>query len=254
MENFDMYISNNGYLVIPEFDIKYLIDFNESNIPTMPEAVESAVRAAGRDGDIILNTTYEPIPFTIVCYTEDNLTIEEKVQHESYVNKLLNTIKNKTKTLAIEKDSKFYNVKYSGALTTINYPAHLKFSIPLKSSDSFAKDIVEKSITGNGTENSNTLKNVGAIFTINGPATNPIISLNDYSMEYNMSILEGAKVEINSSKSTIININSDGIKTNVMKYYNHQFPKIENGVNELKILSGIDDESQVEVKWNDLKL
>ena len=254
MENFDMYISNNGYLVIPEFDIKYLIDFNESNIPTMPEAVESAVRAAGRDGDIILNTTYEPIPFTIVCYTEDNLTIEEKVQHESYVNKLLNTIKNKTKTLAIEKDSKFYNVKYSGALTTINYPAHLKFSIPLKSSDSFAKDIVEKSITGNGTENSNTLKNVGAIFTINGPATNPIISLNDYSMEYNMSILEGAKVEIDSSKSTITNINSDGIKTNVMKYYNHQFPKIEYGENTLKILSGIDDESLVNVKWNDLKL
>lgn len=254
MENFDMYISNNGYLVIPEFDIKYLIDFNESNIPTMPEAVESSVRAAGRDGDIILNTTYEPIPFTIVCYTEDNLMSEEKVRHETYVNKLLNTIKNKTKTLAIEKDSKFYNVKYSGALTTINYPSHLKFSIPLKSSDSYAKDITEKTIIGNGTENSNTLKSVGAIFTINGPATNPIISLNDYSMEYNMSILEGARVEIDSNKSTVTNINSDGIKTNVMKYYNHQFPKIEYGENTLKVLSGIDDETLVNVKWNDLKL
>lgn len=254
MENFDVYISLNGYLVIPKYDIRFLIDFNESSIPTMPEAVESSVRAAGRDGDIVLNTTYEPLSFNVVCYTQDGLTPEEKVKYESDINRFLNEIKNKTARFAIEKDSKFYNVKYNAALTTINYPAHLKFSIPLKSSESYAKDIEEKKITGSGTATSNTLKDVGAIFTINGPATNPIISLNDYSMEYNMSILEGAMVEINSSKSTIVNINSDGIKTNVMKYYNHQFPKIENGINELKVLGGIDDESLVEVKWNDLKL
>ena len=145
-------------------------------------------------------------------------------------------------------------MKYSGALSRINYPKILQFSIPLKSSDSYAKDIETKSIIGNGTENSKTIENVGAIFIIKGPAQNPIISLNDYSMEYNMSILEGARVEIDSSKSTITNINSDGIKTNVMKYYNHQFPKIENGINELKILSGIDNAENVSVRWNDLKL
>ena len=67
MENFDVYISLNGYLVIPKYNIRFLIDFNESSIPTMPEAVESSVRAAGRDGDIVLNTTYEPISFSVVC-------------------------------------------------------------------------------------------------------------------------------------------------------------------------------------------
>ena len=69
-----------------------------------------------------------------------------------------------------------------------------------------------------------------------------------------MDILEGAKIEIDSSKSTVTHINSDGIKTNVMKYYNHQFPKIENGTNQLKILSGISNANNVIVKWNDLKL
>ena len=111
-----------------------------------------------------------------------------------------------------------------------------------------------KKIQGNSSKISETIKEVGALFTINGPADNPIIALNDYSMEYQMSILEGAKVEIDTAKSTITNINSDGVKTNVMKYYNHQFPKIQNGTNELKVLSGIDDETQVTVKWNDLKL
>ena len=74
MEDFDAYISSEGYLIIPEYDIKYLIDFNESSIPTMPEATESSVKVAGKDGDIVLKTTYEPMPFTIVCYTDDTVS------------------------------------------------------------------------------------------------------------------------------------------------------------------------------------
>ena len=59
MENFDFYISSMGYLVIPidsTTSKKYLINFAESSIPSMPEATEASVRIAGRDGDIPLNT------------------------------------------------------------------------------------------------------------------------------------------------------------------------------------------------------
>lgn len=254
IEDYKTYISSEGYLINNEYNIKFLIDFNESNLPSMPEATESSIRAAGRNGDIVLATTYEPMTFDIVCYTEDNLTQAEKTIEEKKINKFLNSIKNKTITLAFENDRKFYNVKYSGALVTTNFPKHLKFSIPLKSSESYGKDLIEKSIVGNDTGESDTIENAGALITINGPAIKPIISLNDYSIEYDMDILEGAKIEIDSSKSTITHINSDGIKTNVMKYYNHQFPKIENGTNQLKILSGISNANNVMVKWNDLKL
>lgn len=254
IEDYETYISSEGYLINNESNIKLLIDFNESNLPSMPEATESSIRAAGRNGDIVLATTYEPMTFDIVCYTEDNLTQAEKTIEEKKINKFLNSIKNKTITLAFENDRKFYNVKYSGALVTTNFPKHLKFSIPLKSSESYGKDLIEKSIVGNDTGESDTIENAGALITINGPAIKPIISLNDYSIEYDMDILEGAKIEIDSSKSTITHINSDGIKTNVMKYYNHQFPKIENGTNQLKILSGISNANNVMVKWNDLKL
>lgn len=254
VEDYNIYISEKGHLMIPEYNIDYLIDPNESNIPIMPEATESSVRAAGRDGDIVLNTTYEPIPFDIVCYTEDNLTQTEKLNAEKNINKFLNSIKNKTINIAFENNNTFYKVKYSGALVTTNYPKHLKFAIPLKSSDSYGKDLIQKSIVGNNTEESDTIEDVGALFIIRGPALNPIISLNDYSMEYTTSILEGASVEIDTSKSTITNVNNDGIRTNVMKYYNHQFPKIQNGINTLKILSGIDNDKNVIVTWNDLKL
>lgn len=252
IEDYETYISSNGFFINSQNDIHYLIDFSESELPCMAEATETTVKAAGRNGDIVLSTTYDPNNFNIVCYTEDNLTQEEKVKEEMKLKKLLNSIKNKTIPLAFEKDDKFYKVKYSGAFSSTNFPKHLKFSIPLKTSEAYGKDLIKKVIFGNGEETSDTFEDVGAIFTIKGPANSPIISLNDYSIEYDNPILERDKLIINSSNSTITHINSDGVKTNAMRYYNHQFPKIENGKNVLKVLSGV-NEANVSVEWYDYK-
>ena len=253
-EDFDIYISKKGYFGALKYDINNLIDFMESNIPSIAEATESSVKIAGRDGDISLNTVYEPLPFEIVCYTEDNLTPEEKIIEEQKITSLLNSIKNQTKTFFMEREKKFYKVKYSGNLSVVRYPKHLKFTIPLKSSESYAMNCEESEIIGNGTKVSNTIKDTGAIFTIKGPAIKPIISLNNYQMKYNENILEGNSLIINSEDSTITHITSAGVKTNAMRAYNHEFPKIKNGENQLAVSSGIDDEKQVNVKWYDLKI
>ena len=253
-EDFDIYISKKGYFGALKYDINNLIDFTESNIPSIAEATESSVKIAGRDGDISLNTVYEPLSFEIVCYTEDNLTPEEKIIEEQKITSLLNSIKNQTKTFFMEREKKFYKVKYSGNLSVVRYPKHLKFTIPLKSSESYAMNFEESEIIGNGTKVSNTIKDTGAIFTIKGPATKPIISLNNYQMKYNENILEGNSLIINSEDSTITHITSAGVKTNAMRAYNHEFPKIKNGENQLAVSSGIDDEKQVNVKWYDLKI
>lgn len=253
-EDFDIYISKKGYFGALKYDINNLIDFMESNIPSIAEATESSVKIAGRDGDIPLNTVYEPLPFEIVCYTEDNLTPEEKIIEEQKITSLLNSIKNQTKTFFMEREKKFYKVKYSGNLSVVRYPKHLKFTIPLKSSESYAMNCEESEIIGNGIKISNTIKDTGAIFTIKGPAIKPIISLNNYQMKYNEDILEGNSLIINSEDSTITHITSAGVKTNAMRAYNHEFPKIKNGENQLAVSSGIDDENQVNVKWYDLKI
>lgn len=251
---FEASLDENGYFVVPNYNIKCLVSYSESNIPTMPEAVETAVSVPGRDGDIPLNTIYNPIPFNIVCYTEDNLTPEEKYAEETKMNKFLNSIKNNTIKLKLESKGKYYNVKYNGQLTTTNYPKHLQFSIPLKSSSSYAKDIDESYILGNGEKESNTIKEVGAVFVIEGPAQTPKISLNDYEMFYDNVLLSNTKLVIDSNKSTVTMINREGTATNAMRYYNHEFPKIQNGNNVLKVLSGIDEDRQVNVRWFDLKL
>lgn len=254
MENVDCYISENGYFIAPDYNIRNLIDPSESDLSTMPSTSDSSVKIAGRDGDVVLSTTYEPIPFNIVCFTEDNLTPEQKIIEEDKVKNFLNYIKNHTIKLGMESRNVYYNVKYSGSLTVVRYPKTLRFSIPLKSSSSYGKKIPSKVITGNNSEISNTIKEVGAEFTILGPASSPSISFNGYVMEFNSNIEAGTKLIIDSSRSTITSINELGRKTNQMPYYNHQFPKIQNGTNTLQIISGIDDEEQVTVEWNDLTL
>ena len=252
VSDYDFYISADGYFISTKENIKNKINPYESNIPSMAEATQASARVAGTDGDIPLQTTYEPISFNIVCYTEDNLTPEEKIEEEEKVNKFLNNIKNNTGKLAFEEQEKFYEVRYSGALTTTRYPKHLKFAIPLKSSKSFSKYFVESYVEGNATFESNTVKETGGIFTIKGPATAPKIYFNDYEMYYTANLTAGQKLIIDSNNSTATLIAANGTKSNAMRYYNHQFPKIENGTNELSIYSGV-DVSQVSLKWYDLK-
>ena len=254
MENVDCYISENGYFIASDYNIKNLIDFSESQLSTMPEASESSVKIAGRDGDIVLATKYDPILFNIVCYTEDNLTPEQKISEENKIKLFLNNIKNHTIKFGMEDRNIYYNVKYSGSLSVVRYPKSLRFSIPLKSSSSYGKDVTTKKIIGNGTESSNTIKDVGAKITIVGPASTPAITLNDYLMEFDTDIMEGNKLIIDSSRSTVTQINALGRKTNQMAHYNHQFPKIKNGINSLQIITGINNEQQVSVEWNDLTL
>lgn len=254
MNNVDCYISENGYFIASDYNIRNLIDPSESDLSTMPTASESSVKIAGRDGDVVLSTTYDPILFNIVCFTEDNLTVEEKILEENKVKTFLNDIKNHTIKLGMEDRNTYYEVKYSGSLTVVRYPKALRFSIPLKSQSSYGRDIETKQITGDGTETSNTIKEVGAKFTILGPAFEPVISFNDYLMATNIEITSGDKLVIDSSKSTITYINALGVKTNQMAYYNHQFPKVQNGTNTLAVLNGIPDHEQVTVEWNDLIL
>lgn len=254
MNGVDCYISENGYFIVPDYNIKNLIDFSESELSTMPATSESNVKIAGRDGDVVLSTNYEPIPFNIVCYTDENLTPEQKILEENKIKTFLNNIKKTTVKLGMQDRNIYYNVKYSGSLTVIKYPKSLRFSIPLKSSDPYGKTIAVKTIVGNGSETSDTIKEVGAIFTISGPVTSPKILFNGYSMEFDGSFSFGNKLIIDSSKSTVTYINTLDRKTNQMMRYNHQFPKVQNGTNTLRIISGIDNENQVSVEWNDLTL
>ena len=253
--NYDFYINKNNFLIIPEFNNKkYLVDLSNSDIPAMAEAIETTVQVAGTDGDIVLDTIYSPIQFNIVCYTEDNLGSEQKEAEALRMANFLNSMKNSYKKMALLSKDKMYEVKYNQQLLVENFPKCLKFTIPLKNSSGYALDLKKGELIGSGTIKSNTIKETGCIITINGPALNPHIAINDYQMQYENTVLEGNKLVIDTNKSTINLVNNSNISTNAMRYYNHNFPKIKNGENIIQVQSGIDNEKQMKIEWFDLKL
>ena len=254
VDDFDFYISSNGYLVFPQYDKKYLTNMSENVILNMPEAVQTTVKIAGKDGDLVLDSSYNSQDFQVVMFTDEGLTPEQKEKERIFINRIFNAMKKNSKTFAFEQSQKFYKVLYSGILEETNYPQHMMFTIPLKSSKPYAYKMSSSYLLGNDTKTSETIEPVGFICTINGPALNPIISFNDYSMEFDNTISEGSKLIIDTNNSTAVLVNSNGIEINAMRYYNHQFPKIMEGENVLKVLSGIDNPNNVFISWYDLTL
>ena len=254
VDDCDFYVSTNGYLTFPKYNKKYLTNISDSSLFNMPEAVQSTAKIAGKDGDLVLDSSYNPIEFNIIMFTDEGLTPEQKEKERFFINKFFNEMKKNTKTFAFEQSQKFYKVMYFGVVEESNYPQHLMFTLPIKSSKSYAYKIASKYLLGNDNRESDTIEPTGFKCIIYGPALNPIISLNDYSMEFDNTILEGEKLVIDTNNSTVVLINSNGIETNAMKYYNHQFPKILTGTNELKVLSGIDNPNNVFISWYDLTL
>ena len=72
-------------------------------------------------------------------------------------------------------------------------------------------------------------------------------------MKYEASIVNNEKIIIDTNNSTVTSI-TDNNESNAIVHYNRVFPKIQNGKNELKILSGIDNPTQVKIEWNDYNL
>lgn len=251
---YDFFIDGRNYFTIPEINVKYLIDPSESNLNDMPEATESTVLISGRDGDLVLSTRYEPRSFNIIAYTEDNLEPEEKVAEIKKITKFMHSIKNKTKKIAFLNKDKMYVVKYSGQVVVTEYPKSVRFEIPLKSSSAFGSVLTKTRMFGENTATSNTVEETGFIMTIEGPAQTPVVSMNDYQMKYDNVILEGNKLVINTNNSTVTMITSEGVKTNAALYYNHEYPKIKAGTNEVEIKSGIENPYQVLTEWYDLEL
>ena len=254
MYEYDFYVDENNRLIIPELDVDYLYSVSESTRPYMAELDEATVKIAGRPGDIVLDAEYQPMLFTLVAYTNENLEPKEKVEEINKIKNYLHSIRKKKKKLAFLQDKEMYSVSYNNQLTVANYPKSVRFSIPLKASFPYATDLFKKTIIGAGYKYSKTIEKTGCIITIEGPADVPTISLNDYQMKYNNVILSGNKLVIDTKNSTITHITSAGVRTNAAIYYNHEYPKIEYGKNEIKVLSGISDATQVTTEWYDLKI
>lgn len=245
----EIIVTSNGKLS----PFNYTIDFSKSIIPLMPEAVEAKETIAGADGEIVFNTTYGARVFELVALTDDGLSPAEKETEKDRVKAFLHSIKNQNIKLKFEQSNRVYEVKYNGLAEANNMPMCVEFVLPLKSSQSYAKSITTYEHAGNGDFTSDTIEPAGCKIIIEGPASLPIFVLNGQTLNYNNTVASGHTLVIDTSNSTVTDYNSQDVGTNVISYFNHIFPKIQNGTNTVSISSGVDPENFT-IKWNDLLL
>ena len=237
---------------IPELGIT--VDPTASYFPFMPETIDSDISISGEDGEINLSTTYGARNFELVGYSCEGLNSEEKEMFKRKIARFLHKFKNEPFRLAIKPYYKSYDVKYSGALDVENYPMSVKVTIPLKSVKSFGYKDTQFIFKGEWTEESDTDEDVGFICTIQGPTTNELaMTLNDTKMALDLALTSNEKAIINTKNYTVTKIAEDGTETNILKNFTEKkFPKIVNGKNTFKILSGITDKNNITIEWYDL--
>lgn len=242
----------NDVWKIPELDAT--IDPVESSFPIMPETIDADVAISGIDGEINLATTYGARNFELVIYSDDGLDIFEKNRFKLKVARFLHKYKNEAFRLVLMPYEKSYDVKYSGAIDSVEYPQSVKVSIPLKSVKSFGYLNTENILKGEWEKESKTVEPVGFVMTINGPATNPIVYLNDEELSIPQTIVANEKIVFNSKNLTVTKIDAQGVETNILKYYEAKnFPKIVEGVNTFTIKDGtVGNKENVIVQWYDL--
>lgn len=242
-------ITNEGKLL----PFNLLVDYNKTDLPLIAEAIEASQTITGADGDLVLDTTYGSRLFEIDAVTDDFLTPEQKEAKREEIREFLNSIKKVNTKLIIEPQNRTYEVKYAGLAEDTNLPKCVEFLIPLKSASAYAISNTTYTLEGEGEIESETKAPAGFVCTISGPSNYPELALNGYLMAYENVILEGEKLIIDTKKSTVTKVNIRGVKTNAMAYYNHQFPRIQEGLNLFTIISGI-DEDKLKIEWNDLLL
>lgn len=245
----ELTITRNGKLL----PFGYTVNFEKTQLPLMPEAIEVSETIAGSDGDVVFDTTYGARVFEIVSVTDDGLSPTEKENEKEKIRNFLHSIKKDTIKLKIEQSKRTYYVKYSGLGESNDLPMCVEFILPLKSSMAYAVSNDTYIHIGDGSFESNTIEPVGYKMTITGPASLPTIILNGETMSYNNTVVSGHKLVIDTNNNTVTDYNASNVGTNVMAYFNHNFPKIEQGTNNLSINSGITADN-LKIEWNDLLL
>lgn len=244
----DFYINSKGKLL----PFNLTVNYAETDLPLMPEAIDNSVTLAGTDGEMVLDTTYGSMLFNIIAVTLDNLTVEEKEKIRKNVKDKLNEVKNNTKHLSFANQEKMYDVKYSGLAEDTNYPKWVRFEIPFKSASPYSKDMFRNRVTKVGEIISKTDVPTGFILDIKNVIKDFTITINDEKMEftYNSEIGNNANVIIDTNNSTVKYI-KDGKIYNGMKYFNKVFPKLKKGKNYVNSITGL-SESDFYMEWYNL--
>lgn len=218
------------------YPFNFLINYTQSEIPSLPEISEETQSVSGKDGDISLSTRYLSRPFNFFGYSPQFESNDERDNHITFVSKILNTIKENEKYLLYR--NKIYKIKMSAMPIFNKMPLWYEATTYLKAHNPYGYllDKSEIEIVANETytvenlEDEKTYPNI----IVNVPCTAPKFNVNgvEYITDSNFTMTDKDVLEIDCERSTAILNKGTDREENAMKYFlSDTFPIFEIGDN-----------------------
>lgn len=174
----------------------------DSRYELLPATRDHTEEIPGVDGEIDFGTDFKSRPMELQVATDEGYSPLQKSQLQRLFAKYLDPTKG-AKTLIFSDDvEKTYIVKYSGKIDLTNYASWFEFVLPFKMNKPFIIGSFEKVLVGSGELVNNGTKETELIIEINGPSSNPSLTIGGETFSYNGTIPNGQSLVVDTKLST----------------------------------------------------
>lgn len=227
------------------FDLK--IDWNSTKIQVMPEAENTVIEMPGMDGSIIADTTYKDRLFSIVAFSEEGLTKQQRETLKAKIDQILDATKHQTKKLTVQARSTSFDAKYDGQAEIVSKGNYVKATIPLVVGP-YGRNLFDNELYGSGLIWNEGDTYLAPVHTITGPVVNPAFTLGTEDFVWNGTVQEGYTLIIDHGKMTCALIDINGKKTNGLAKLKGKFQKIDVGKSAV-LNASPNTEAHIKTDW-----
>lgn len=224
------------------------VDWGNTKIQVMPEAEITSIEMPGIDGSIVADTVYKDRLFSIVAFSEDGMTLQQKEDLKARITQILDSTKHKTKKLTVQARGTTFDVKYEGQADIQSGPSFVKGTIPLQVTP-YGYSMFPYELYGSGlVDNANGDTMMRPKHTISGPITNPSFKLGTVTYTWNGTVPAETSLVINHDKYTCYTIDNFGKKKNVLAQLTGDFQAIDAG-KSVVLVADENTEGHILTKW-----
>lgn len=224
------------------------VDWGNTKIQVMPEAEITSIEMPGIDGSIVADTVYKDRLFSIVAFSEDGMTLQQKEDLKARITQILDSTKHRTKKLTVQARGTTFDVKYEGQADIQSGPSFVKGTIPLQVTP-YGYSMFPYELYGSGlVDNANGDTMMRPKHTISGPITNPSFKLGTVTYTWNGTVPAETSLIINHDKYTCYTIDNFGKKKNVLAQLTGDFQAIDAG-KSVVLVADENTEGHILTEW-----
>ncbi len=220
----------------PDRTVGMRVDWGNTKLQVIPDAEHTTISQSGLDGDLIANTTYKDRLFSLVLFSDDNLTISQKEDLKRRIALVMDSAKKSAKKLTVQARGITFDAKYNSSEIK-DGPSYIRADLEVLVPP-YGKDLFNSELRDSGLiNNAEGMAPLSPKFTITGSVTNPYFTLGGTTYRYNGTVPSGKRLIADFERYIVYLENDFGVKENALKNWVGEFQSIPAGSSEALTIS-----------------